>query len=225
MPGTLGELLRDPKAIYGSVKEVGLGHDETMNDNTVQACSLIPEPPYGPSLGGAGQVKGYLAAQDDPENSVPLEASLPREHRVWSRPDPVAPMQMEEAALELPEAGLSRTPCRKRKAGQTGSPSPCKRPRGRSTRHKVSVRLVEVVSKITPDDQHFCWDRRRALWCGHLGQETWGSEDLSTYVLAGMPFLSLIMRPGGYGFPVPLVWDGKAQRFSHESKMDAYNWL
>ena len=39
-------------------------------------------------------------------------------------------------------------------------------------------------------------------------------------MLAGLPFLSLIVRPGGYGFPVPLVWDEKTQRFSGYNAMD-----
>ncbi|KAK6857636.1 hypothetical protein PG995_006463 [Apiospora arundinis] len=55
----------------------GVEHDGTANDDTVQAPSLSPASPYIPSLDGADLVKGYLPAQNDPEDSVSVEASLP----------------------------------------------------------------------------------------------------------------------------------------------------
>ncbi|KAK6860861.1 hypothetical protein PG995_004497 [Apiospora arundinis] len=55
----------------------GVEHDGTSNDDTVQARSLSPASPSIPSLDGADLVKGYLPAQNDPEDSVSVEASLP----------------------------------------------------------------------------------------------------------------------------------------------------
>ncbi|KAK8013639.1 hypothetical protein PG991_009232 [Apiospora marii] len=207
--------------------KAGLGHDETTIGDTVQAHSLSSARSRGQSLGGVGHVNGFRPAQDDPEDSVSLEASPPQEHRAWSRPDPAVSMSMEEAASEVPAAELSRNPCGKRKARQIDNPRPFKRARGHSagsTRHKVSVRLVEVVFRITPVAQHFCWKRRCALWDDGLGQESWTSEDLSCYVLAGLPFLSLVVRPSGYGFPVPLAWDEESHRFSGYNAMNR-KWL
>ncbi|KAK7937441.1 uncharacterized protein PG986_014309 [Apiospora aurea] len=209
---------------WDELVEVGFEHDGTANDDTAQARPLSPGSPYIPSLVGADLVKGYLPAQDDPEDSDSVETSLPREQRAWSPPDPAVPMPMEEAASELPEAGLSRTPCRDRRARPTDSPGTCKRARGcpdGSRQHKLPVRLVKVVvSNITPVAQHFRWKRRRTLWCEDNGQETWSREDLSIYVLAGLPFLSLVVQPGGYGYAVTLVWDEKSERFSGYNAMN-----
>ncbi|KAK7937569.1 uncharacterized protein PG986_014437 [Apiospora aurea] len=206
------------RKVWDELVKVGCEHDGTANDGTAQARSLSPASPYSPS-GGAGPVKSHLPAQDGPEDSAAPEASLPREQRAWSPADPAVPMPMEEAASELPEAGLSRIPCRKRKTKQTDSLRPCKRAKGCPAGSRQRVRLVEVISRIKPEDQHVHWDRRRVLWCEKDGQETWSREDLSTYVLAGLPFLSVVVRPGGYGYPVTLMWNEKSERFSGYNAM------
>ncbi|KAK6858734.1 hypothetical protein PG995_005298 [Apiospora arundinis] len=136
----------------------------------------------------------------------------------WSHPDPAISMPMEEDISQVAKEEILRTPCRKRKARQADESRPCKRARGRPA--DPTWRLVEVVSRITPVAQHLCWKRRCALWDDVLGQEAWSSVDLSPYVLAGLPFLSLVVRPGGYGFPVPLVWDEKMQSFSGYNAMN-----
>ncbi|KAK6857632.1 hypothetical protein PG995_006459 [Apiospora arundinis] len=196
----------------------GLGHDGTTNDDAAQARSLSSARSRSQSLGGVSQVNGSVLVQDDLEDSIPPAASLPLEHYGWSHPDPAISMSIEEDISQVAEAEILGTTCRKRKARQADESRPCKRARGRPA--GSTWRLVEVVSRITPVAQHFCWKRRCALWDDVLGQESWSSEDLSPYVLAGLPFLSLVVRPGGYGFPVPLVWDEKMQSFSGYNAMN-----
>ena len=54
-----------------------------------------------------------------------------------------------------------------------------------------------------------------AHYGGDRGQKSRDNrEDLLGYCLAGLPFLSLIVRPCGDGFLISLVWDEKTQRFS-----------
>ncbi|KAK6860947.1 hypothetical protein PG995_004583 [Apiospora arundinis] len=55
----------------------GVEHDGTSNDDTVQARSLSPASPSIPSWDGVDLVKGYLPAQNDPEDSVSVGATLP----------------------------------------------------------------------------------------------------------------------------------------------------
>ncbi|KAK6858960.1 hypothetical protein PG995_004813 [Apiospora arundinis] len=203
---------------WDELLEVELGHDGTTNDDAAQTRSLSYARSRSQPLGGVGQVNGSVLVQDDLEDSIPPAASLPLEHYAWSHPDPAISMSMEEDISQVAEAEILGTPCRKRKARQADESRPCKRARGRPA--GSTWRLVEVVSRITPVAQHFCWKRRCALWDDVLGQESWSSEDLSPYVLAGLPFLSLVVRPGGYGFPVPLVWDEKTQRFSGYNAMN-----
>ncbi|KAK6858659.1 hypothetical protein PG995_005223 [Apiospora arundinis] len=203
---------------WDELLEVGLGHDGTTNDDAAQTRSLSSERSRSQSLGGVGQVNGSVLVQDDLEDSIPPAASLPLEHYGWSHPDPAISMSMEEDVSQLAQAEISGTPCRKRKARKADESRPCKRARGRPA--GSTWRLVEVVSRITPVAQRFFWKRRGALWDDVLGQESWSSEDLSPYVLAGLPFLSLVVRPGGYGFPVPLVWDEKMQSFSGYNAMN-----
>jgi len=206
------------RGAWDELLEVGLGHDGTTNDDAAQARSLSSPRSRSQSLGGVGQVNGSLPAQDDLEDPISPAASLPLEHYPWSHPDPIISMSMEADVSQVAEAEISGTPCRKRKARQADESVPCKRARGRPA--GSTWRLVEVVSRITPVAQHFCWKRRCALWDDGLGQESWSSEDLSPYMLEGLPFRSLVVRPGGYGFPVPLVWDEKTQRFSGYNAMN-----
>ena len=61
---------------------------------------------------------------------------------------------------------------------------------------------------------------RIELWMGTATLPAPNSQIGRWAVLAGLPFLSLIARPSGYGLPVPLVWDEESQRFSGYNAMD-----
>ena len=83
----------------------------------------------------------------------------------------------------------------------------------RSHWNGVYVRLDSAVLDLGHDKQRIRWCGRKALWTGASG-DSWDGEDFGCYVLAGLPYLSLVVRPGGDGFPIDMFWDEHTRTFS-----------
>ncbi|KAK7937434.1 uncharacterized protein PG986_014302 [Apiospora aurea] len=152
----------------------------------------------------------------DTGGAAPIpNASTSPKSQAESTLDPATPVT-EYKALPPVFGAVTFPLCQKRKAGQSDDVIQEKRVKRwhcRKSWHGIYVRLDSAVLDLGHGKQHIRWCRRKGLWTGAPG-DSWDGEDFGCYVLAGLPCLSLAVRPAGEGFPVQIFWDEHTRTFS-----------
>ncbi|KAH6653423.1 hypothetical protein BKA67DRAFT_660046 [Truncatella angustata] len=72
--------------------------------------------------------------------------------------------------------------------------------------NKVYIHLEMIEFMVDGSQEHFHWKTRSRRWSSGNGALR-TLEDLGSYVLARLPWVSVWVRPRGDGFPVQVFWD------------------